>query len=315
MNILSLHRLSKSHIESIKKAAPGAVVNVSEAKECAAYLPDVDILLAFGQTNLAPILPKAPRLRWVHALTAGVDGFLALDDFKNSDILLTNVRGIHGIPIAEHVLGMMLGFSRGLFEARESQKSHLWKSIHGLDEIFGRTAAIIGMGSVGGAIAERLRAMGMKILAIKREISKDPRADEVFPMAGLDEVLSRADYVIVTLPLTDETRGLFSARTFAKMKKSAFFVNVSRGPVVDEDDLSAALNGEVIRGAGLDVFCEEPLSPDSSLWDAKNIIITPHRAATSPYYMDRAIGVFVENLAAFPDRTKMINVIEKSRGY
>ncbi len=315
MNILSLHPLRDAQIATIKAARPDIELQLAKAQDCASYLPDAEILLAFGQTNLAPILPQAPKLRWVQALTAGVDGFIALDAFRKSDILLTNVRGIHGIPIAEHVLGMMLSRTRGLLAAHDNQKNRSWKGLRGVDELYGKTAAVVGLGSVGGVIANRLKAMGMTILGVKQSKTEEPDVDKLYTPDALFDVLPQADFIIVTLPLTPETQNLFSKKAFEVMKPTAFFVNVARGPIVNEADLADALRSGVIGGAGLDVFCEEPLPENSPLWDVPNLLITPHHAATSPRYMERAVEVFVENLKAYPDISKMKNIIDKERGY
>ena len=315
MNILSLHPLRDAQIEAIRAAAPGAEIHAAKAQDCAPFLPDAEILLAFGQTNLAPILPKAPKLRWVQALTAGVDGFVALDAFRASDILLTNVRGIHGVPIAEHVLGMMLCHTRGLLSAHDNQKARQWKGLRGLDELYEKTAAVVGLGSVGGVIANRLKTMGMTVYGIKQAMTAEPDVDKLYGPDQLFDVLPSVDFVIVTLPLTPKTENLFSKKAFEAMKSTAFFINVSRGPVVNENALVEALRNNVISGAGLDVFCQEPLPEDSPLWDAPNLLITPHHAATSPRYMERAVDIFIENLKAFPDTAKMRNIIDKERGY
>ena len=315
MKILSLHPLRDLQLASIKDAVPMADVRIAKASECAPYLSDTDVLLAFGQVDLAPILPLAPTLRWVQALTAGVDGFIALDEFRKSDILLTNVRGIHGIPIAEHVLGMILSRTRGLLIAHDNQKEKQWKSLRWVDEIYGKTAVIVGLGSVGRVIANRLKSMGMTVWGIKQSMSVEPDIDRLFQSEALFDILPQADFVIVALPLTPQTQELFSKAAFHAMKPSAFFINVSRGPIVNEKDLFEALRSGTIGGAGLDVFCEEPLPADSPLWGAPNLLITPHHAATSPRYMERAIQVFVDNLRAFPDTSKMKNVIDKERGY
>ncbi|MBO6211092.1 MAG: D-2-hydroxyacid dehydrogenase [Schwartzia sp.] len=315
MNILALHALRDTQIEEIKATRPDVEIHIAKASDCTPYLPDAEILLAFGQTNLAPILPNAPKLRWVQALTAGVDSFIALDAFRKSDILLTNVRGIHGIPIAEHVLGMILCRTRGLLTAYDNQKAKQWKGLRGLDELYEKTVAIIGLGSVGSFIANRLKAMGMTILGVKPSKTEEPDVDKLYTPDELFDVLPQADFVIVTLPLTQETKNLFSKKAFAAMKPTAFFINVSRGPVVNEDDLVEALRNNVIGGAGLDVFCKEPLPTESPLWDAPNLLITPHHAATSPRYMERAIDIFIENLKAYPDTAKMKNIIDKEKGY
>ncbi len=315
MNILSLHPLRKEQIDSIKAAVPNVSVNIATPKDSVPFLAETEILLAFGQTNLEPLLPHAPRLRWVQALTAGIDGFIAVDAFRTSDILLTNVRGIHGIPIAEHVLGMILCHTRGLLKAHDHQNAKQWKSLRGLDELYGKTAAVIGLGSVGSVIANRLKAMGMHVLGVKQSMTEEADVEKLYTPDALFDVLPQADFVIVTLPLTPKTKNLFAKNAFDKMKPSAFFINVSRGPVVNESDLVEALCSNTIGGAGLDVFTEEPLPESSPLWDAPNILITPHHAATSPRYMERAVEVFIENLKAYPDVSKMKNLIDKTRGY
>ena len=313
--ILSLHHLDEARIAEIRDVCPDAVIHTAKAADCEPFLADAEILLAFGQTDLAPLLPRAPKLRWVQSLTAGVDGFIACDAFRDSDILLTNVRGIHGIPIAEHVLGMMLASSRRLFVAHDQQGKHQWKNLKGIDEIYGKTAAIIGLGSVGRTVASRLRAMGMTILGIKQAMTEGTDVDRLYLADALFDVLPMADFVIVTLPLTPKTENLFAKKAFSAMKPSAFFINVSRGPIVNEADLVDALKNSIIGGAGLDVFREEPLPEDSPLWDAPNLILTPHHAASSPRYMERAIHVFAENLRAYPDTASMFNLIDKRRGY
>ncbi len=315
MHILSLHPLREDHQNKIREARPDIEIHIAKPTECAPWLPDTDILLAFGQTDLSPILPLASKLKWVQALTAGVDKFVALDVFRESQILLTNVRGIHGIPIAEHVLGMILSFTRKLLTAHDNQSLHKWKGLRGMEEIYGKKAAVIGLGSVGRVIANRLKSMGMTVIGVKQSMSEECDVDELFPHDQLNEILPSVDYVIATVPLTPETENLFSMKTFSLMKPSAFFINVSRGPVVNEADLIEALKSGTIGGAGLDVFCEEPLPSESPLWDAPNLLITPHHAATSPQYMDRAIQIFIDNLKAFPDTQKMINIIDKTRGY
>jgi len=315
LHILSLYPLKPEHVNMIQAAQPNAVINSATAKQAAAFLPQTDILIAFGQTDLTPILPQAPKLRWIHALSAGVDQFLSLEQFRNSDIILTNSRGIHGITIAEHVLGIMLGNSRCLFTAHEQQKAHLWKPLRDMDELYEKTATIIGLGSIGHEIAKRLKNMGMKVLAVKRTAASEPFVDQLYSSRETKAAVANADYVIVSLPLTPETKGLFNRSLFQQMKPSAYFINIARGPIVNENDLQQALKEHMIRGAALDVFEQEPLPKESPLWDTPNLLITPHQAASSPQYMQRALSIFIENLQHFPDASKMKNSVNKKRGY
>ena len=155
----------------------------------------------------------------------------------------------------------------------------------------------------------------MRVVAVKRKKTTEPFVDELFDTGNLGEALSKADYVIVALPLTPQTHQLFDSRAFNMMKETAFFINVSRGDVVNEDDLVDALSSKRIRGASLDVFAEEPLPEDSPLWDVENLYITPHHSSISPMYLDRSLKIFRNNLQIFPQRIGMLNVVDKMRGY
>ncbi len=315
LNILALDcSLREKQLAAISAAHADLQIQVCKSSEAPAHIADADVLLAWGQTDLAPLLPLAQKLKWVHALSAGVENMLC-PEFVNSDIILTNSRGIHGIPIAEHVLGIMLGVNRGLFKAFEQQKAKQWKRLRETDEIYEKSIAIIGLGSIGRAIAKRAKSMGMTVSATKHKLTTELFVDALYPPADLTAAIGSADFIVVTLPLTAETKNLFTLPVFQKMKSSAYFINVSRGPVVNEADLAAALEQNIIGGAALDVFVEEPLPADSPLWEAPNLLITPHSAAASPNYMDRSLKIFTENLSHFSQENDMINVIDKNRGY
>ena len=184
-----------------------------------------------------------------------------------------------------------------------------------MPQLFGKTAAIIGLGSIGREVAKHLKNMGMRIVAVKQKESTEPFVDQLFTIDHLSDALSCADYIIVTLPLTPQTKKLFNTHTFHMMKENAFFINVSRGDVVEEDDLVEALRSKCIRGASLDVFATEPLPEDSPLWSVPNLFITPHYSAISPMYLDRSLKIFRNNLQIFPQRIGMLNVVDKQRGY
>lgn len=315
LNILALSStLTEKQLAAISSVHEDIKITTCKKSAAADHIADADILIAWGQTKMDALLPLAARLKWVHALSAGVDDMLS-PDFAESNIILTNSSGIHGTPIAEHVLGIMLASSRGLFTAYEQQKQRLWKSLPATDEIYEKTIAIIGLGSIGRAVAKRAKSMGMTVLATKHRQTTELFVDQLYPADEIPAAISAADYVVVTLPLTGETRNLFTLPLFQKMKSSAYFINVSRGPIVNEGDLITALDQNIIRGAALDVFQQEPLPENSPLWTTPNLFITPHSAAISPYYMDRSLKIFVENLHHFLQDENMINVVNKSRGY
>lgn len=316
LQILSFVRLSDKQMELIHQSYPDCTLRCIRPKDLKDDLSDVDILLGYdAQMEMEKYLPQMLHLKWIHTYSAGVEKLLSHEVFCQSDILLTNSRGIHGIPMAEHVLGTMLASSRCLIEAWENQKAHVWKRLTDPDELFGKTAAIIGLGSIGREVAKHLKNMGMRIVAVKQKESTEPFVDQLFTIDHLSDALSCADYVIVTLPLTPQTKKLFNTHTFHMMKENAFFINVSRGDVVEEDDLVEALRSKCIRGASLDVFAAEPLSEDSPLWNVPNLFITPHYSAISPMYLDRSLKIFRNNLQIFPQRIGMLNVVDKQRGY
>lgn len=316
LQILSLVRLSDPQIELLYQSYPACNIRCVRPKELGDDLSDVHILLGYdAQMDLERFLPQMPNLQWIHTYSAGVEKLLSNATFAQSDLLLTNSRGIHGIPMAEHVLGTMLASSRCLIEAWENQKTHTWKHLTAPDELYGKTAAIIGLGSIGREIAKHLKNMGMHIVAVKQKKSTEPFVDQLFGIDCLSDALADADYVIVTLPLTPQTKKLFQRRTFNMMKENAFFINVSRGDVVEESDLIEALTTKRIRGAALDVFTTEPLPEDSPLWSVPNLFITPHYSAISPMYLDRSLKIFRNNLQIFPQRIGMLNVVDKQRGY
>ena len=316
LQILSFVRLSDPQIELLYQSYPDSKIMCIHPKDAANILPRTNILLGYdAQMDMDVFLPQMPDLKWVHTYSAGVERVLSNKTFCQSDILLTNSRGIHGIPMAEHILGTMLASSRCLIEAWENQKLHQWKRLSAPDELFGKTAAIIGLGSIGREVAKHLKNMGMHIVAVKQTMSTEPFVDQLFNIEQLADALSCADYIIVTLPLTPQTKKIFNLQTFNMMKENAFFINVSRGDVVDEHDLIKVLTDKRIRGASLDVFTTEPLPEDSPLWSIPNLFITPHHSAISPMYLDRSLKIFRNNLQIFPQRIGMLNVVDKTRGY
>ena len=316
LQILSFVRLSDKQIGLIHQSYPHCQCRCIRPSEVGDVLSEIDILLGYdAQMDMEKYLPQMPRLQWIHTYSAGVEKLLSNVTFSQSDILLTNSRGIHGIPMAEHVLGTMLASGRCLIEAWENQKARIWKRLTEPDELFGKTAAIIGLGSIGREIAKHLKNMGMRVVAVKQTTSIEPFVDQLFTIDHLPAALSCADYIIVTLPLTPQTKKLFNRKTFDMMKENAFFINVSRGDIVEEADLEEALTTKRIRGASLDVFTTEPLPEDSPLWDVPNLFITPHHSAISPMYLDRSLKIFRNNLQIFPQRIGMLNVVDKKRGY
>ncbi len=314
--ILIFNPISDRQKEFITAIAPAATIISTSLDQAADQIIDTEILVAWGFNNIRPFYAQAKKLRWVHALTAGVES-LIFPEIVEDSVLISNSKGIHGIPMSEHVLGLMLSFTRRLNLLHQLQLHHLWNrpAINELHEINGKTMAIVGLGSIGHEIAKKAKAMDMRVIAAKREMTKEPFVDHLYRPEQLLEMLAAADFVVVTLPLTEATQNLFGKEQFAAMKPTAYFINVSRGGVVQEDQLVAALKENKIAGAGLDVFVEEPLPAASPFWDLPNVIITPHLAAISPVYLDRALQLFAKNLACYIEGKPLTTQIDKKRGY
>lgn len=313
LNILVIQRLTETQVNAICEIDENVNVIQCKPNEASNYIEDADILIAWGSFDLNELLPKAKRLKWIHTLSSGIEGMLT-PDLVDSTIILTNSRGIHGIPVAEHVLAMILNFTRGITSIHDNQKNKLWQSLH-VEEIYDKSIAIIGLGSIGREIAKRAKSLGMKVLATKRTITTELFVDKLYTNDQLPQLLSLADFVVVTLPLTAETKELFDESKFSQMKKSAYFINVARGAIVNEAALISALKNGIIKGAALDVFTEEPLVTASPLWETPNLLISPHLAAKSPHYIDRSLKVFMENLNKFLSKSQMLNIIDKQKGY
>ena len=242
---------------------------------------------------------------------------------KQHPVQITNARGMHATVIAEHVMAIMIMFSRQFLRCYDFQKKHHWgnheliESLTGLVEIAERTVLIVGYGAIGQAIGKRAAAFDMHVHAIRRHPDRpSPWAEKVGGVADLDAMLPHADFVVLCAPHTDETRGWFDLGKFRRMKRTAYFINVARGHLVHEDDLLHALREGVIAGAALDVFQTEPLTPESPLWEAPNLFITPHVAGVvTDRHWERVIEGFSENLERFLRGEPLKNVVDKELGY
>lgn len=314
MKILINAKMDQEQVVKIQSGFPAAeVVQTDNPQEAGKLAKEAEILITWW-SNFQPVFLDSPKLRWVHTLSAGVDGFL-LPPILEGRVLLTNSRGIHGIPISEHAFAMMLAFSRGLNQYGRHQALSKWQRVK-LTELRAKTLGIVGLGSIGREIARLGTAFGMRVLAVKRNPGPPPEdVNRVVGLEGLEMVLRESDYLVIAVPLTAETRCLIGARELELMKTTAILINIARGEVVDETELAAALKQGLIAGAGLDVFETEPLSSDSPLWQLDNCIITPHCAALSPQYMTRATDLFCRNLEAFIKGEPMLTLVDPNRGY
>lgn len=272
------------------------LVRTSDYTDAAALISDAEIVIEHGIPN--ELLAAGSSLQWVQSLSAGVNRY-DLAALEERGVLLTTVSGAHAQPAAEHVLGTMLYFERNLRRAVTQQQAGHWRRF-APGELGNKTVGIIGLGAIGGRVAELTAALGMTVLATKRDTSVyNDVVDEVYGTDGLHRMLGAADYVVVACPLTDETKGLLGTPEFASMNNDAVLVNVARGKIIVQDELVQALQEGYLGGAVLDVTDPEPLPADSALWAMDNVVLTPHLAGGSPVFARRCADTFVSNFNAY----------------
>jgi D-2-hydroxyacid dehydrogenase (NADP+) len=282
-------------------------------------LPDTDIFLGY---SLRPKqLKDAKKLKWIHSTAAGV-AQLMYPELRDSGILVTNPSGIFSVPMAEHTMGLLLALARNFPDSvRQQDQSHwsqqeLWDKRQHLTELNGQVLLIVGYGSIGRELARRAKAFDMHIWGVTRSGKGDlALAERIVPASQLDEVLAEADYVVISAPETPETRNLMGAPQLARMKHGARLINVARGSLLDESALVRSLTSGTLGGAALDVAVAEPLPPESPLWKAPNLFITPHTSAVSDRLWHRQTSLFLELLERWFDGREMFNRVNFSRGY
>jgi phosphoglycerate dehydrogenase-like enzyme len=237
-----------------------------------------------------------PNLKYIQLTSAGYDR-VPLEYIRQHGIVIHNARGVYSIPMAEYAVGGVLELYRQFPAFRENQKKHLWEKRRNLPELAGKTVGIVGCGSVGSECAKRFSAFGCRVLGIATSWREQPFFDEVRGEDALDAVLSESDVVILTVPLTEKTYHLMNAERLAVMKRGAVFVNIARGGIVDTRALENALEQNHLAGAVLDVFEEEPLSPDSPLWDMEHVVITPHNSFVGDGVQERLAAIILKALS------------------
>ena len=281
----------------------------------------LDVLLSeaeviYGERLPQNVIARAPKLKWVQMMSAGVDEFLD-NEFRQSSVIITNVSGIHATPISEFVLKLMLMFVKQAPLCFHLKQGKQWKKFVPT-LVRSKTVGIVGLGSIGREVARLAKAFGMRVVATRRSVNRIGRAryvDIVLPQEQLPQLLSESDFVVLTLPLTPETNKLIGEEELRTMRASAYLINIARGGVVDEEALIRALDEHWIAGAGLDVFATEPLPTNSRLWELPNVIFSPHIAGDMEDYNIRATEVFAENLKRYLNGKKLLNVVDKKKGY
>jgi phosphoglycerate dehydrogenase-like enzyme len=295
------------------------VVNLPDYQRVDEEIVEAEIVIAW---SIRPEqIAAAKKLRWIHSPAAAVNQ-LMFPELVNSEIILTNAREVHGPVVAEHVIALIFALAKKIPGSVRLQEKHvwgqqiLWDELPRVREVAGATVGMVGLGSIGRAVAQSARALGMRVIAVREHPEKGSEgAEEIFAPAKIDEIFRQADYVVLAVPVTDSTKAIANAERLALMKPGACLINVGRGPLVDEPALVDALRAGKIGGAALDVFPKEPLPADSPLWDAPNLLITPHTAALTDRLWDRHYALFSENLRRYLTDQPLLAVVDKRKGY
>lgn len=329
-------RVRARDVERIRAVAPGArIVQLSIDGLADGPVDDVEVLLRgwLRQDAFERLLVRAPDLRWVHSAAAGVETALS-PVVRGRDLAITNARGVFSRPIAEYVMTMVLSICRRLPELQELQREHTWQPLEAR-ELRDVTIGIVGLGSLGRAVAALAGAFGCRVVATRRTASDGvvhavtpspdegdddqppapARVDRLLGPEGLPELLAAADFVVLAAPLTAATKGLISESALEGMRPGAWLINVARAGLVDERALLRALREGRLGGAVLDTFRQEPLLPDSPFWDLPNVIVTPQTSWSSGRVLDRSVDLFCDNLRRFIAGQLLRNVVDPDAGY
>lgn len=311
-------RLDEDQRAALAEVAPNvdfvSGLSQSETLERAAEFHAADAHLLTPE-----LVERATSLRWAQSHSAGVERYIAIDELvENPNLVLTNMKGIHGPVIAEHVMAMLLSLCRDLPGYQRAQQLGEWdrRAGSGQRALAGSTLFVVGMGGIGTEVARRAHGFDMRVLATVRTPRKAPNyVNEIGIGKDLERFLPQADVVVICLPLTSDTRGLFDAEKLALMRDDAILVNIARGAIVDTEALVAALESNTLAGAALDVTDPEPLTPGHALWNRDDVIITPHTAGSAALTGKRRDALFTENVRRFGAGEPLLNVVDKQLGY
>lgn len=316
---VAVWNIPAEYVRRLGREFPGhTFLHAANETETRRLLPEAEVM--FSSEIDQPLLAVASRLKWIHSPAAGVGGML-FPEMVASPVIITNSRGVSADTMAEHTVAATLALFRNLPLAVVRQQQHVWAqdeiSARGNRTIAGAHVLVVGLGAIGSAIARKMAALGARVSGIRRH-ARSSAAEGVSEVATSDrlrELLPQADVVVISAPHTSETKGLIGRHALGVMKPGAVLVNVSRGRLVDEPALAAALQEGRLAGAALDVFEREPLPADSPLWELPNVLITPHTSGFRPDHWDVMTDLFVENLRRYDTGHDLLNVVDKQAGY
>ncbi|MFJ5622648.1 D-2-hydroxyacid dehydrogenase [Peribacillus loiseleuriae] len=281
----------------------------------AGKLSEAEVLITYGEDLENQYIRKASRLKWIMVMSAGLEK-MPFDAIIERDILVTNARGIHKIPMAEYTFAMILLYEKKGRLLLENERNEKWDRDVKVGELNGKTMLILGTGAIGGEIARMAKAFNMKTVGVNRSGNSTEYIDRIIQENALIPALSQADYLISILPSTHETKGFLQEEHFKAMKNSAVFVNIGRGDIVDENILLSALAKQEIAHAILDVFNPEPLAKGHPFWKMDNVTVTSHLSSRSYEYLPRAFQIFEQNLSSYLEgKSSLVNIVDPEKGY
>lgn len=295
----------------LKESQENLQLLVCKNKEQVNQAIDKADIIFSGHTFPVDLISKARNLKWIQSMSAGVENY-ARSKLIPPNVIITKIKGIFGPIMSEYVVGYILAITQNMKKVFHNQKKRCWQPFV-VDSIRHKTVGVMGLGSVGAYIAYQVYLMGAVVIALEEQEKRLPYVSQEYPVTEIEEFLGRADFVVLTVPLTDATEGIMGEKEFKMMKKGAYLVNVSRGPLVQEEALLKALKQGTIAGAVLDVFNKEPLPEDHELWDLDNAIITPH--ISGPDIPEEIAKVFIENLKRFEEGKKLVGVVDREKEY
>ncbi|MEA2120508.1 D-2-hydroxyacid dehydrogenase [Halovibrio sp. HP20-50] len=292
---------------------PDTELLFADSVEAVPINADIDIVITPTLPWLPEALARLASYRWLHFLSSGVEKIWAMD-FDKTQTLMTKSSGVHGAPMSEYVIGAMLYFTKQFGSFHDQAQQAHWQR-HWLGELTGGQLTVLGLGHIGQCLAKRAKAFDMQVVGTQRTPREISHVDRIVELQQVGPELARTDFLVVCLPLTQATRGVVSDKLLDQLKPGAVLVDISRGGVVNSEAVLRALDNGTLKGAALDVFEQQPLPVDSPLWKRSNLLITPHVSGTTPYYLERALAIFIENLRAYQQGKPLVTPVSVDAGY
>lgn len=317
----------KKVVYSIEPISEKSVLKIRQSLDCEFYYidrneffqkkdvhEDVSVLICRDRDKVSEIVDACPNLKMLSIVSTGVEK-LPFEKLKKRNIVVSNTGGLNAPIMSEYAMAYILSQSAHVCENLLNQTKHVWKKFQCVDTLEGKTLLVVGAGRTGQLLAKKAKVFGMHVIGIKRTVSELENFDIVDNLDNINSCLNKADYVVVTMPLTPDTKHLFDANRFEQMKEGSVFINISRAGLVKQDDLLEALKNGSIESAVLDVFDVEPISSSSELWNVDNLYITPHSSGRLPNFVEEAVQYCIENIRAFWNNQPLPNMVNLDAGY